>query len=146
MAMRVRSSTSRYPRVRMLCSLSASLMRMTRTSFTMAKSILRMVSACWKVRDERPRRTEIFVTPWTSDSTSLPNSLRSAARDVSVSSRTSCSSAAMTPSASMRMSIRIEATLRGWMKKGSPDARFCSPWSRRAHSAADRIFWRSSGE
>ena len=35
----------------MLCSLSASLMRMTRTSFTMAKSILRMVSACWSERD-----------------------------------------------------------------------------------------------
>ncbi len=104
------------------------------------------VSACWKVRDDLPRRTEILVTPCTSDSTSLPNSRRRAVREVSVSSRTSCSNAAMTPSASMRMSSRIEATLRGWMKKGSPDARFCSPWSRRAHSAADRIFCRSSGE
>ena len=65
----------------MLCSLSASLMRITRTSFTMAKSILRIVSACCRDRDERPRRTEIFVTPCTRDSTSLPNSLRSTARD-----------------------------------------------------------------
>ncbi len=128
----------------MLCSLSASLMRMTRTSFTMAKSILRMVSACWRERDERPRRTEIFVTPWTRDSTSLPNSLRSAAREVSVSSSTSCRSAAITPCASMWMSTRMEATLSGWMKKGSPDARFCSPCRRRAHSAAERIFSLSS--
>ena len=42
-------------------------MRITRTSFTMAKSILRMVSACCRERDERPRRTEIFVTPCTRD-------------------------------------------------------------------------------
>ncbi len=83
-------------------------------SFTMAKSILRMVSECWCER-LLPRRIEILVTPCTRASTSLPNCLRSSVRLTSVSSSTSCRSAAITPCASIWMSTRIAATLRGWM-------------------------------
>ncbi len=110
----------------------------------MAKSILRMLSECWRER-LFPRRIEILVTPWTSDSTSLPKSFRSSARLTSVSSSTSCRSAAITPSASIWMSTRIEATFRGWTMYGSPEARFCVPWRFSAQSAAARIRPFSSG-
>ncbi|OPZ57402.1 MAG: hypothetical protein BWY88_01198 [Synergistetes bacterium ADurb.Bin520] len=81
--------------MRILCSLSASLIRMTRISLIMAKSIFRMVSASW-MDLFFARRIDIFVTPFTRDSTSRPKRPRSSWRLASVSSRTSWSRAAMT--------------------------------------------------
>ena len=81
-------------------------------SLTMAKSILRMVSAAWVIL-LIPRITEILVTPWTRASTSRPYSRRSSAVLSPVSSRASCRRAAITVSASRRASTRISATLSG---------------------------------
>ena len=101
--------------MRMLCSRSASFTSTTRTSFTMASSILRMFSTC-RASGAIMFSRLILVTPSTSRATSGPN--RSSIRDSgnSVSSTTSCSSAAVSVVASMRMSARMCATSSKWVR------------------------------
>ena len=57
-AILIRRSSGRWCSVRMLCSRSASLTRMTRMSSTIASSILRKFSACRSSLDENGDRTE----------------------------------------------------------------------------------------
>ena len=60
--------------VRMLCSRSASLIRMTRTSCAIASSILRKLSACGSSRDWNSIWSSLD-TPSTMSATGLPNEL-----------------------------------------------------------------------
>ena len=122
----------------MLCSLSASLIRITRTSRTIANSILRIDSAA---RDQWlwPLMIEILVTPCTRFATSLPNVAVISSTVESVSSTTSCSSAATTVAVSSRVSTRVAATSSGWMMNGSPLARNWPEWRALDQRAAATI-------
>ena len=71
--------------MRMLCSLSASLMMMTRTSRVIASRIFRIVSAFCTVR-LWPRSCEILVTPCTSSATWGPKPSRNSSSLTPVSS------------------------------------------------------------
>ena len=111
-AIRVRLSGLWNSSVRMLCSLSASLIRITRTSRTIANNILRIDSAA-RAQWLCPLMMEILVTPWTRPATSAPNAAVISSRVEPVSSTTSWSSAAITVSASRRVSTRMAATSSG---------------------------------
>ena len=106
----------------MLCSRSASLMSTTRMSSAIARNIFRMFSACccswvWVLN------LDSLVTPSTRCAISGPNRSSTSARLYSVSSGTSCSSAAATATGSMPRSARICAEAIGCVTYGSPDAR-----------------------
>ena len=81
--------------VRMLCTRSASLMKMTRRSRAIDSSILRKFSACadWRLSKCSPAS---LVTPSTSPATSRPKRFSTSSAVTGVSSTTSCSSAAHT--------------------------------------------------
>ena len=70
-AMRIRRSSGRYCRVRMLWRRSASFTRITRMSSTMARSIFRKVSA-WRSSEVEKGILLILVTPSTMWRTSRP--------------------------------------------------------------------------
>ena len=112
--------------VRMLCSRSHSLMSITRTSWLIARSILRRFSACCSSTEENWMRVS-FVTPSTSSGTSAPNFAFSASSATPVSSTTSCKSAAMMLSVSRPSSATRHATATGWLMYSSPDSRRWSP-------------------
>ncbi len=135
--MRCCFSGERNPSVRMLCSRSASFTTTTRTSFTMASSILRTFSA-WRASGASRSSRLILVTPSTSVAMSGPK--RSAMRCVEtrVSSTTSCSNAALSVVMSSFMSARICATSRGCERYGSPDCRSCERCCSAANSKARR--------
>ena len=108
--------------VRMLCSRSASLIRMTRTSRAIASSILRKFSACasccdWNSIGRAWRRRRRGRRP------ACRSASRSRPSVTSVSSITSCSSAAISACASRCQSARISATASGCEMYGSPDLR-----------------------
>ncbi len=98
--------------VRILCNLSASLISTTRTSETMASSILRTFSAC---RSSRFANwiLSIFVTPSTMCATWSPNSSAISSLVAGVSSTESCSSPAAIDVASIFISASTSATSRG---------------------------------
>ena len=98
----------------MLCRRSASLMRMTRTSRAIARSIFLKFSACacWRVANSM---RSIFETPSTSSATALPYCFAISLFVVWVSSTTSCRSAAMSACGSRCHSARIFATASGWV-------------------------------
>ena len=75
-------------------------MIITRISFAIAISILRIFSACCTSLEEYGILPS-FVTPSISSAISLPNSLRISSRVTGVSSTTSCKSAAATDSLSI---------------------------------------------
>ena len=101
--------------VRMLWSLSASLMMTTRMSLDMARNILRSVRACFSSMELTLMEVS-FVTPSTSSATVSPKRSRTSSRVTGVSSTVSCSSAAQMGSASMRRSFaRMNATSTGWL-------------------------------
>src|SRR2546427_3395210 len=79
----------------MLCRRSASLIMSTRRSRAIATSIFRKFSACRSSREENAS-LPIFVTPSTRSAISRPNSRSRSALVAAVSSRTSCSSPAVT--------------------------------------------------
>jgi hypothetical protein len=101
-----RLSGAHVSSVRMLCRRSASLMRMTRTSRAIASSILRKFSACASSWDWNSILSSL-ETPSTSSATTLPKRSAISALVMSVSSITSCSSAA------------ISACCRGASRRGS---------------------------
>src|SRR6185437_2940943 len=99
--------------VRMLCRRSASLMRMTRMSSTMASSILRTLSAwraAWPCRSSR----SILVTPSTRWATTGPNSRASCSLVAGVSSTASWRRPAEMQTTSISISARTAATASGW--------------------------------
>jgi hypothetical protein len=108
----------------MLCRRSASLIRITRTSFAIASSILRKFSACASSRVVNSIWSS-FETPSTMSATGLPNEDSISALVTVVSSVTSCSSAAARPCASSRHCDRMLATASGCVMYGSPDLRNC---------------------
>ena len=123
--MRCCASLDWYLSVRILCSLSASFMRMTLISFAMARNILRRFSACISslsaflsfgslVLSVRCRCFN-FVTPSTRCATSSPNSARISSMVMMVSSSTSWSSPAAMVSLSSSSSASIMATQSGCM-------------------------------
>ena len=81
--------------VRMLCSRSASLIRITRMSLTIASSIFRKLSACTSAL-VRVGRLVSLLSPSTTWASSSPKAAASSPRPTSVSSRTSWRSAPMT--------------------------------------------------
>ena len=103
-ATRLRFSGGRASSVRMLCSRSASLMSTTRMSSAIARNILRMLSAqivCRSIGASTGSPCslnhgtfESLVTPSTSRATSDPNRVSRSSIETTVSSATSCSSAA----------------------------------------------------
>ena len=122
--------------VRMLCSLSASLISTTRTSDAMDTSILRMLAACaspssgsWgKPRPVSSIKASVLVslvTPSTRRAISMPNCRSMASMPTSQSSTTSCSSAAASALESRRRSARNSAVWSGCSMNGSPDFRTC---------------------
>ena len=80
-------------RVRMLCSRSASFTSTTRTSVTMASSILRTLSTCRTSGETRSSRL-ILVTPSTKRAVSDPNPAAISESGIRASSTTSCRRAA----------------------------------------------------
>ena len=130
--------------VRMLCSLSASLMMTTRMSFDMARNILRSVRACFSSMELTLMEVS-FVTPSTSSATVSPKRSRTSSRVTGVSSTVSCSSAAQMGSASMRRSFaRMNATSTGWLMYASPERRRWSRWHSAAKLYASSTFARPS--
>ena len=101
-----------YCRVRVLCSRSAILIRMTRMSLDIAMNILRRFSICCSSVVEYCTRVS-FVTPSTSSATVCPNMWEISSKLASVSSRQSCSSAATIASVSRPISATISATASG---------------------------------
>ena len=97
-----------YAIVRILCSRSAILMRMTRISFAIAMSILRRFSICSSSLLVYCTRVS-FVTPSTMSATGSPNWRAMSAWVRFVSSITSCSSAATMESSSSPMSTVMSA-------------------------------------
>ena len=89
-AIRLRCAGAIASSVRMLCSRSASLIRMTRTSRAIASSILRKLSACTSSRDVNSIWSSLD-TPSTMSATGLPNVVSSSFLVTEVSSITSCS-------------------------------------------------------
>ncbi len=128
--------------VRMLCSLSASLMMSTRQSFAMATSILRTVAACWASLESNWSRSS-FVTPSTIAPTSGPNCSATWDSVILVSSTASCSSAEATDRASRPRSATIVATATGWVMKGSPVSRTWPSWATVAACPARVMSFRS---
>src|SRR5205823_2354597 len=110
----------------MLCRRSASLIISTRRSRAMATSILRKFSA-WRSSREENASLPIFVTPSTSSAISAPNSRSRSSLVALVSSRTSCSSPAVTAVTSILKFTRRVATSTGWLRYGSPEARLDVP-------------------
>ncbi len=96
----------------MLCSRSASLMRITRTSRAIASSILRKFSACASAADWNSILSS-FETPSTSSATGLPKVSEISSFVTLVSSVTSCRSAAISVWPSRCQSARISATASG---------------------------------
>ncbi len=104
-------------------------------SCAIASSIFRMFSACcssWVWVEN----LDSFVTPSTSWATSGPNSSSMSARLSSVSSGTSCRSAASIEAESSPISARVKAAAIGWVTYGSPVARTCPSWAATAKSRA----------
>src|SRR3546814_487931 len=122
--MRSRASGDCAPRVRMLCRRSASLIRITRRSRSIASSILRKLSAAASWRSWNLSLSSL-VTPSTSSATVSPNSEASWARSSGVSSMVSCRIAATRVSTSTFCSASTRATETGWVMSGSPDLRSC---------------------
>src|ERR1043165_9428927 len=110
------------PSVRMLCSRSASLIRMMRTSRAIASSILRKFSA-WATSADWNSILSSLETPSTSSATGLPKVSEISSLVTEVSSVTSCSSAAISVWPSRCQSARISATASGCEMYGSPDWR-----------------------
>ena len=110
----------------MLWSRSASLTKSTRMSSDMASRNLRRFSAarsfsvCASILDS-------LVTPSTSLATEGPNNREISSGVATVSSIVSCRIAVAIVSSSRRRSVRMPATSIGWLKYGSPLARFCDP-------------------
>ena len=104
-------------------------------SSAIASSIFRMFSACccswlWVLN------LDSFVTPSTSWATSGPKRSSTSVRLYSVSSGTSCRSAASMAIGSMPRSARIWAEAIGWVTYGSPVARRWPAWASTARSKA----------
>ncbi len=99
-------------RVRMLCRRSASLMRTTRMSSTMASIILRRFSA-WRSSRVANSILLILVTPSTMCATCSPNSRLISSMVTEVSSTASCSRPAAMATGSSFISASTEATSRG---------------------------------
>ena len=97
----------------MLCRRSASLMTMTRMSWLMATSILRMVATWVSVRVSTSMRV-ILVTPSTSSATVGLKRRATSSLLTSQSSTTSCRRAAVTVCISMLSWLKIMATSTGW--------------------------------
>src|SRR5580704_16772313 len=142
-AMRCWRSESRYSSVRILCRRSASLITTTRTSFTIASSILRTFSA-WRASGASRSKRLILVAPSTRRATSAPKCSEIVSSGIFVSSTTSCSSAAQREVTSSFMSARMCATSTGWDRKGSPERRVCVLCCSAAKSYARRNSSRSS--
>ena len=83
-------------------------------SFDMAMNILRRFSICCSSIVEYCTRVS-FVTPSTRLATVSPNMREISSKLASVSSRQSCSSAAVIASVSRPISATISATASGWM-------------------------------
>ena len=123
--------------VRMLCVRSASLTMMTRMSRTIARIILRKLSACASLRLLNWTWSSL-VTPSTISATSLPNFCSTSAIEEGVSSTTSCRIAAAIVAPSRCRSARMSATAIGWVMKASPDLRFWPLCAASAYSKASR--------
>ena len=110
------------PSVRMLCSRSAILMRITRTSSESVRSTLRKYSACSEV--SALNTPAIFVSPSTIEAILGPKMRSMSSTVYSVSSTTSCSNAATTDfTPSPISSMTILATAMGCRRYGSPERR-----------------------
>ena len=103
------------PRVRILCRRSQSLMKMTRISFDMARSILRMFSILASSLSST-LMAFILVRPSTSMATSSPKRFRMISMLVlsGQSSTVSCRNAAQMESVSSPRDATISATAIGW--------------------------------
>ena len=104
-------------------------------SWAIASSIFRMFSACccswlWVLN------LDSLVTPSTSWATSGPKRSSTSVRLYSVSSGTSCRSAASMAMGSTPRSARIWAEAIGWVTYGSPVARRWPAWASTARSKA----------
>ena len=111
--------------VRMLCSRSASLMITTRTSLTMASSILRTFSA-WRSSRLANWILSILVTPSTMCATCSPKRAEISSVVTGVSSTASCSRPAAMAVESSFISASTCATSSGCSTYGSPEARSCA--------------------
>jgi hypothetical protein len=115
--MRCCFSGERNPSVRMLCRRSASFTTTTRTSFTIASSILRTFSA-WRASGASRSSRLIFVTPSTRRAMSGPKRSTIRAEGIRVSSTTSCSNAAHSVVMSSFMSAEDVCDFEGMREVG----------------------------
>ncbi len=106
-------------KVRMLCSRSASLIRITRTSFDIARSILRKFSACSSSCESNFILSSLD-TPSTRSATTTPNNSSISSFVTAVSSTTSWRRAAAKAGESRCQSASILETATGWDIYGSP--------------------------
>ena len=104
-----------YCRVRMLWRRSASLIKITRMSFAMARNIFLRFSACSSTLSAEYESWPSFVTPSTKRATSSPNSCATSSTVIQVSSTASWSSPATIVSLSSSRSAKMIATHKGWM-------------------------------
>ena len=111
--------------VLILCSLSASLIRITRISFAIAKNIFLKFSACTSSLSAEYDNCPSFVTPSTSSATSEPKISVISCSVITVSSTTSCKIPATIVSLSNSRSARMIPTHNGWIMYASPDFRNC---------------------
>ena len=81
---------SMIPRVRMLCTRSASFTSSTRISWDMERIILRIYSACWVCRSPKTSCPSL-VTPLTTSATSSPKYSSKSSREAAESSTVSWS-------------------------------------------------------
>ncbi len=127
----------------MLCSRSANLISTTRTSVTMASSILRTFSA-WRSSRLANWILSILVTPSTMCATWSPKLAAISSLVAGVSSTESCSRPAAMAVESSFISASTSATSSGWMMYGSPEARVCPAWCCTQKSHALRMSETSS--
>ena len=120
-----------------MCRRSASLIRITRISFAMARNIFLKFSACTSTLSASYDNCSNFVTPSTSSATSAPNSCAISSSVITVSSTISCKRPATMVSLSSSSSARIMDTQSGWIMYASPDFLF---WSLCADAAIRYAF------
>ena len=121
--------------VLILCSLSASLIRITLISFDMERTIFLKFSACLSslvLKTILP----MFVTPSTNSATVSPNCLPISSRFTDESSTVSCSMPAIIEGTSSLSRVRISATSIGWLRYCSPEWRTCPEWAFSANAYA----------
>ena len=131
------------PSVRMLCSRSAIFIRMTLTSSESVRSTFRKYSACSEV--SALNTPDIFVSPSTIEAILGPKMRSMSSTVYSVSSTTSCSSAATTDfTPSPISSMTILATAIGCRRYGSPERRLTPSCASLARKNARLMKFQSS--